>query len=286
MYSLALFRWGVPQDAPSLVLISSSSDLTPDFVLSGDLAVGDTVRFEYGTDPTFSSFSQSTNTIDAGEDAANLISFSTGALTNGQTYYFRSRIERPPRGITAWSNTESVTFNLGGYTSLFGFWFGGYAQSPQISGGYFSMFGRHLGGFGASGTARAGVGRVRRRRTQTLEEFEAAQPKPFGRKWFEEFKAAELAAKQASETIPNARVRTAISRAVKAAENVKAEVELSPFVPDLAPLLSALHSTALLQSVGQSIKASQEAVEAARKVIEDLRREQEDEEEAIMLLLH
>lgn len=153
MQPLSLWlRWGVPQDPPTLTLTSGSSDNTPDFVLSGDLAVSDTVRFSYSTDSGFSGASEITNTIDAGEDAANSLSFATGALANG-TWYFRARVERPPRGITAWSNVETITLagSAGGPISLFGRWFGGFGAPPLVNGGYISLFGRWFGGFGSSG---------------------------------------------------------------------------------------------------------------------------------------
>lgn len=146
-------RWGVPQDAPTLKLTSGSADNTPDFILSGDLAVSDTVRFSYSTDSGFSGASEITNAIDAAEDAANALSFATGTLAYG-TWYFRARIERPPRGITAWSNTETITLmSPGGPISLFGRWFGGFGAAPQNVAGYISLFGKWFGGFGSSGTA-------------------------------------------------------------------------------------------------------------------------------------
>jgi hypothetical protein len=152
MQPLSLWlRWGVPQDAPTLTITSDGSDNTPDFLLTGDLAVSDTVRFSYSTDSGFSGASEITNAIDAAEDAANALSFATGTLANG-TWYFRARIERPPRGVTAWSNTETITLVApGGPISLFGKWFGGFGAAPLVSGGYISLFGKWFGGFGSSG---------------------------------------------------------------------------------------------------------------------------------------
>ena len=152
MHALSFFRFGVPQEAPSLTITSGSSDNTPDFLLNGDLAEADTVRFSYSTDSGFSGASEITNTIDAAEDAANELNFSTGALASG-TWYFRARIERPPGGVTAWSNTETITIDAnGGPIGLFGRWFGGFGGVPAAAdGGYISLFGRHFGGFGSSG---------------------------------------------------------------------------------------------------------------------------------------
>lgn len=104
---LPIMGGGAP-DAPVLTLISGASDNTPDFTLDGDLAVDDVVRFQYSTDSGFSGASEITNTIDAGEDAANTLSFATGSLADG-TWYFRARIERPVNGNSGWSNTETRT---------------------------------------------------------------------------------------------------------------------------------------------------------------------------------
>ncbi len=104
-----------PPAAPTLVLTSANTDTTPDFTLSGDLVVGDTVRFQYSTSAGFGSPSELTNTIDAAEDTANLITFTTGALALG-TWYFRARIERPVLGSSNWSNTVTDTIIAPSYT--------------------------------------------------------------------------------------------------------------------------------------------------------------------------
>lgn len=158
------FRFGSPLEAPVLTLITGSSDNTPDFVLTGDLAELDTVRFQYDDDPAFGSPTAVTNTIDAGEDAANALSFATGTLANG-TWYFRARIERPPKPfISAWSNTETVTLTgfPAGVRSLFGRWLGGFSAPSEANGGYRSLFGRWLGGF-SSGQAAPPVEETPRR---------------------------------------------------------------------------------------------------------------------------
>ncbi len=97
--------------APVLDITSADTDDTPDFTLTGDLVLNDTVRFQYSTSSSFTSPTTLTNAIDAAEDAADSISFSTGSLAPG-TWYFRARIERPSGGevgIGAWSNTETIT---------------------------------------------------------------------------------------------------------------------------------------------------------------------------------
>jgi len=66
------------------------------------------VRFQYSTASDFTGASELTNAIDAAEDAANTISFTTGALAGG-TWYFRARIERPDAPVSGWSNTQTVT---------------------------------------------------------------------------------------------------------------------------------------------------------------------------------
>ena len=101
--------------APSLVLTSGPTDTTPDFTLSGDLVVGDTVRFQYSAAPDFTSPTALTNTIDAAEDTANSINFTTGALAPG-TWYFRARIERPEATNSDWSNTVTDTITAPSYT--------------------------------------------------------------------------------------------------------------------------------------------------------------------------
>lgn len=98
--------------APTLTLISGATDNTPDFTLTGDLVVGDTVRFQYSTSVVFSGASEITNTIDAGEDAANELDFSTGALADG-TWYFRARTERPGHITSDWSNTQTINLRAG-----------------------------------------------------------------------------------------------------------------------------------------------------------------------------
>ena len=105
---------GVAPAAPVLALTSGTSDNTPDFTLTGDLLLNDTVRFQYSTSAVFSGASEITNTIDSTEDAANVLNFSTGTLANG-TWYFRARIERPSAegaGISGWSNTETIAISV------------------------------------------------------------------------------------------------------------------------------------------------------------------------------
>jgi len=101
-------------DAPVLDLLTDGTDNTPDFTLTGDLLEGDTVRFQYSTSAVFTGASETTNTIDAAEDAANALNFATGSLANN-TWYFRARIERPgvpEPGVSAWSNIETVTISV------------------------------------------------------------------------------------------------------------------------------------------------------------------------------
>ena len=93
--------------APVLDLITDETDTTPDLTLTGDLVVGDTVRFQYSTSAVFSGASELTNTIDAAEDTANAITFTTGALA-AATWYFRARIERASEA-SDWSNVETIT---------------------------------------------------------------------------------------------------------------------------------------------------------------------------------
>lgn len=97
-----------PPAAPTLTLTSGPSVNTPTFVLTGDLLLGDTERFQYATAADFSGASEITNTITAPEDAANELDFATGALADG-AWWFRSRTERPGAGNSAWSDTQSET---------------------------------------------------------------------------------------------------------------------------------------------------------------------------------
>jgi len=101
--------------APTLTLTSGPTDNTPDFNLTGDLVVGDTVRFQYSTSSGFAGASELTNTIDAAEDTANLITFTTGALA-ATTWYFRARIERPEAAVGDWSNTVTDTITAASYS--------------------------------------------------------------------------------------------------------------------------------------------------------------------------
>jgi len=122
-----------PPAAPTLTLTSANTDTTPDFTLSGDLVVGDTVRFQYSTSSGFAGASELTNTIDAAEDTANLITFTTGALALG-TWYFRARIERPVNGNSGWSNTVTDTIISSGSTMTWNPADGG-APNIVLSGG-------------------------------------------------------------------------------------------------------------------------------------------------------
>jgi hypothetical protein len=99
---------GNPIVSPVLALTSPTTDNTPDFTLTGDLAVNDVTRFQYANNSSFTGATDITHTITAPEDAANAFSFSTGALANG-TWYFRARVERPVVGNSAWSNTVTET---------------------------------------------------------------------------------------------------------------------------------------------------------------------------------
>jgi hypothetical protein len=94
--------------APVLLLTTPPTDTTPDFTLTGDLAINDVVRFQYSAASDFTGASELTNTIDAGEDAANTIIFTTGSLSP-ITWYFRARIERVEASPSGWSNVETVT---------------------------------------------------------------------------------------------------------------------------------------------------------------------------------
>lgn len=93
--------------APTLDLETDETDLTPDFTLSGDLAEDDLVRFQYSTASDFTGATELTNTIDAAEDAANAISFSTGSLA-ADTWFFRARVERVGYLDSDWSNVETI----------------------------------------------------------------------------------------------------------------------------------------------------------------------------------
>lgn len=144
-------------------------------------------------------------------------------------------------------------------------------------------------GFAPQGTLGQTVvhgGLVRRKRkTQTLAEFEAEQPKPFGRKWFEEFQAAELAAKQAAQTAPKKAIRKALEKLAQAATEVRREVELTPVRIDASPILAAFEAARTAKHVEKTIRASREAHELAMAFLEKIRREQEDEDDALAILL-
>jgi hypothetical protein len=105
---------GNPIVSPVLTLTSPTTDTTPDFTLTGDLAAADVIRFQYANNSSFTGATDITHTITAPEDAANSFSFSTGALANG-TWYFRARVERPVIGNSNYSNVVTETIATSSY---------------------------------------------------------------------------------------------------------------------------------------------------------------------------
>ena len=95
--------------APVLTWITASTDTTPDF--TADLTnplVGDVITLQWASDSGFTTIvGTSPNTVDATEQGALQVSFTTGTLTNG-TYYFRSWHSRGGFD-SAFSNVVTVT---------------------------------------------------------------------------------------------------------------------------------------------------------------------------------
>ena len=279
----------VPPAAPTLTLTSGSSDNTPDFILTGDLAELDTVRFQYSTDSGFSGASEVTNTIDAAEDATNELDFSTGGLANG-TWYFRARVERPSSGNSDWSNTETITIfvsDAAGPISLFGRWLGGFgAPSPvgPANGGPISLFGRWLGGFGSAPEvvtppveeAPSGAGGVivaghfsRGKWRALRDEINAKRRK------------LELAALEEQ----SARKRAALDKAAKAAAVINAaEDENQAIASKLEAMNRALDAAAGALKVRTAIEEANRVVALARQIAKQLADEEEEEEAMILLL--
>lgn len=89
---------------PTLTLLTAATDNTPSFTVAGALVENDAVRLQYGTSADFSTASDTTDTIDAAEDAANQTTITTPSLAD-DTWRFRARIERTGHNTSEWSNT-------------------------------------------------------------------------------------------------------------------------------------------------------------------------------------
>lgn len=96
--------------APVLAWDNETTDTTPDLTADYDDTVGsgDNLRFEYGTDSGFAGATVVNHTITGGEDTANEVALALSALVTG-TYYVRVRTEKSGVGVSAWSNTVTVT---------------------------------------------------------------------------------------------------------------------------------------------------------------------------------
>jgi hypothetical protein len=130
-------------------------------------------------------------------------------------------------------------------------------------------------------------GRHRHRKSQTLAEFEADRPKPFGRKWFEEFKAAEKAAKEAAQAAPKRAAKKALKQVAEAAAEVRKEAELAPPYAefDFAPLASAMEQATAARKLKDQIEAAKAVREQAQTLLAMIKRAIEDEDESLSLLL-
>ena len=95
---------------PVQTLQSPASTNTPWFDFDGalNLATGDTIEIQYGTDPTFSTHTSVVTTLTNQQASFCVLDLAQPALTNATTYYFRSRYTQGGN-TSAWSNTSSYT---------------------------------------------------------------------------------------------------------------------------------------------------------------------------------
>ena len=112
-----LFRFEVADELPDPVFVLNTlpDDNTPEFTFVHGIAEGDTMRLQItaSTDTGFASGLNLTNTVDAAEDAAELLDMATGALPDGD---YRARMRNERAGVpTAWSNVilhQVTSFHL------------------------------------------------------------------------------------------------------------------------------------------------------------------------------
>lgn len=94
--------------APVLAWSGTTTDATPDLTITfTSPQVSDVATVQLDTDSGFGSASSTTDTLDAGEVAANEVDLSLSTLADG-VYYARAKVTR--LGVdSAWSNTVTIT---------------------------------------------------------------------------------------------------------------------------------------------------------------------------------
>ncbi len=105
--------------APVLDWDDEGPDTSPDFTASIDALslVGGVLTLQYSSAADFSSPTEITDTLDAGEISALLVNMTISDLADG-TYYFRIKQTRGAT-VSSWSNTETVTISSGSLAPLF-----------------------------------------------------------------------------------------------------------------------------------------------------------------------
>lgn len=163
----------------------------------------------------------------------------------------------------------------------------GSGAAPAVQGGVRSMFAFWAGGAANEGTApprRVVVGDVGGKRRYHSE---LKIERGFSRRYFDEMLAAEramLAALKASEERNRAEQQDALECAALAAqEALEAALENTEREEDFAKLTRSLNAAVSAKNFATSLKRAADAVQAAQAIIRAV--EDEDEEEAVMLLL-
>lgn len=95
-------------NAPVLDWTSLPADTTPEFNINFDETIveNDVVTVQYDDNPSFSSPTEVTDTLDAGEITASEIDLALAALAGG-VYYVRAKVAHGTH-VSGWSNTETV----------------------------------------------------------------------------------------------------------------------------------------------------------------------------------
>ncbi len=123
-------------------------------------------------------------------------------------------------------------------------------------------------------------GRFRHTRKQLEDKLRRQQADTFGRRWFEEYLAAERVALARADKAKSAKQREALEAAVEAADAALEEVIEDGRIEELARILNAAASAT---RVTASIKLARAVVELSSRAAQEA---SDDDDEAIMLLLH
>ncbi len=119
------------------------------------------------------------------------------------------------------------------------------------------------------------IGKLRHTREELEEKLERQRANTFGRRWFNEYLAAQARALEKAKKTKSETQREALEEAVEAAAEA---VDAGREVPDLT---AALNAAASASHLATSIKLARNVIEMALAYEEN-----EDEEAIEMLLLH